>query len=303
MLAEVIRRKWRQVLKDPLLYLKQFPVIIGQLRHFGKMEKEYVSLGKNIIAHEGELLQLDEGYRPYIDYIKRNGGKPGVFNASFADTAGMNVSPEYDGVAGLWYVMHNGRKLYYKQCRPDEVAGAYGLMSMEQHPLSPHRYMRDGDSFKDMIVFDCGAAEGNFTLDVIDEAKAAYLFEGDGSWGPALSATFGGYGDKVHVVQKFVGSKTEDEYISLGEFIRELISEGAVTPGQDTLFIKMDIEGCEEEALRDMEELFQSGLNMILDVCVYHKKNSEADIRVILGDRFRISVNPGYMLSYTRGSL
>ena len=226
MLGQLIRRKWRQVLKAPLLYLKQIPTIIGQLRHFGRMEKEYAALGREIISRENDLLAMSEDYKPYIDYIKRHHNKSCVFNADFADTAGMNVSPEYDGAAGLWYVVHNDRKLYYKQVRPDEVAGAYGLMSMEQHPLSPHRYIREGDNFKDMIVFDCGAAEGNFTLDVIDEAKAAYLFEGDESWGPALEATFGGYGDKVHIVKKFVGSKTEGEYISLGNFLRKLISEG-----------------------------------------------------------------------------
>lgn len=302
MLAEIIRRKWRQVLKDPLLYIKQVPVIIRQLHHFGRMEKEYIMLGKKIIGHESELLAISEDYRPYIEYIKRNRGKPEVFNADFANIDEKDVSPMYDDASGLWYVMHNGHRLYYKQDRPDEVAGAYCLMSMEQHPLSPHRYIREGDSFKDMIVFDCGAAEGNFTLDVIDEVKSAYLFEGDESWGPALAATFGCYEQKVHVIPKFVGGKTEGNYVSLREIIDDLIHEGVVKPGRDTLFIKMDIEGSEEETIRDMERLFRSELNIIFDVCVYHKKNSETEIRSILGDGFKIVANPGYMLFICEGS-
>ena len=302
MLAELVRRKWRQVLKDPVAYLKQLPVIMGQLRQFGSMEKEYIALGKEITAHESELLKLSGDYRPYIDWIKRNRGKPDVFNMDFPDIDEKNIAPVHDDAVGLWYVMYNGRRLYYKQGRPDEVAGAYGLMLKEQHRLSPHRYIQDGDSFKDMIVLDCGAAEGNFTLDVIDQAKAAYLFEGDESWGPALDATFAGYREKVHFVPKFVGGTSEGKFVSLGEFIGGLISDGSVKIGQDTLFIKMDIEGSEEETLDGMKELFRSGLNMILDVCVYHKKDSEADIRAMLDGSFKLSVNPGYMLFICEGS-
>ena len=52
--------------------------------------------------------------------------------------------------------------------------------------MSPHCYKIQTEEFIGKTVFDCGVAEGNFALDIIDFVEKIYLVECDKGWLKAL---------------------------------------------------------------------------------------------------------------------
>ncbi len=68
------------------------------------------------------------------------------------------------------------------------------------------------------ILSDIGAAEGNFSLSVIDKVQHVYLFETDNDWIEALEKTFEPWKEKVSIIHKFVGNKDTDTCITLDSF-------------------------------------------------------------------------------------
>ena len=71
------------------------------------------------------------------------------------------------------------------------------------------------------VLADFGAAEGNFTLAVIDRIKKAYLFEYDPEWIEALRLTFKPWQDKVEIVPKFVSDKNDNKHCSGDVFFKD----------------------------------------------------------------------------------
>ncbi len=68
-----------------------------------------------------------------------------------------------DESSGLFYVMHNGRKLFYSRDFNTEeiVRYVYNSICIEQDERSPHRYLsEDFDVSAGDTVLDIGAAEG-----------------------------------------------------------------------------------------------------------------------------------------------
>ncbi|MGL4292565.1 MAG: FkbM family methyltransferase, partial [Bacteroidales bacterium] len=187
----------------------------------------------------------------------------------------------------LCYVMHGEKRLYIANHLSDAAPLVYKQLLIEQDKRSAHCYLDDFRMLQDQILLDIGAAEGIFTLNALPYVRHAYLFECDERWIEALEATFRPWKDKVTIVRKYIGDKNEGDVITLDRFF-ENHPEGPV-------FLKMDIEGAEREALAGAEKLLVSG-RLSGSVCVYHRKDDPEIITHHFSSR-NISnrIRPGYI--------
>ena len=201
-----------------------------------------------------------------------------------------NIEVLKDEASGLFYVMHNGRKLFYSRdySRVEVVRYAYNNICIEQDERSPHRYLsEDFDVSVGDTVLDIGAAEGNFSLDVIDKAGRVYIFETNENWIEALKLTFEPWKDKVRIINKFVSNVDNDKCITLEKMFGE----------EKIDFIKMDVEGAEIEILESSKDILDRTKDLKLAVCTYHTSKDEVAIEEILKkSNYDCEATPGYML-------
>lgn len=201
-----------------------------------------------------------------------------------------SVDVQKDETNGLFFVIHNGRKLYYNRRfqTVESVQQAYNGISIEQDEKSPHRYMDEKFCVEpNDIVVDIGAAEGNFSLDVIDRASIIYIIEPDTDWVEALNATFSPWKDKIRIINKFAAEADGNNSISL----LGLLGDKPVN------FIKMDVGGAEAGIIRSSESLLNRNAAVKLAVCTYHReKDAETTEKTLTDLGFRYSFTTGYML-------
>ncbi len=156
----------------------------------------------------------------------------------------------------------------------------YKSMCIEQNRKSPHCYLSDTFFIESgEIVLDIGAADGNFSLSVIDLAQKVYLFECDPEWIEALQMTFKPFKEKVVIINKFVSNKDGKECITLDNFFASRGFEA-----ENNFVIKMDIEGAEKKAVQGMKQLLQTGRVSKIAICTYHNQADEKKIRKMLCD-------------------
>jgi hypothetical protein len=171
---------------------------------------------------------------------------------------------EIDVELNLPYVLHQGRKLYFPEFYSTEkVKKDYRALLIEQDIRSAHRYVRSYNDLKNKTLLDVGAAEGIFSLDTIELTQRVIIFECMEHWLKPLKATFAPWAHKVTFVKKYVGNKSEGDFVTVDDFF----SGSAI----DNLFIKMDIEGAERIALEGAEKTLKSGKDIQLAICTYHR--------------------------------
>jgi hypothetical protein len=178
---------------------------------------------------------------------------------------GDRPSVEFDADRDLHFVMHEGHRLYWRpERKAKRVPGDYVGLLTEQNVQSPHRYLTDEfDVDEEDVIADVGCAEANFTLEVIDRIRHAYLFEADPRWITALEATFAPWKDKVTIVPSMVGSRTESDTIALDDYFADK---------QPPTFLKLDVEGHEADVLRGAASIIESCPSMQAAVCTYHRQ-------------------------------
>jgi hypothetical protein len=208
-----------------------------------------------------------------------------------------NYSPErievfQDRDKGMRYVMQDGKRLYFKKrWRTNRIKRAYSDLLREQDINSPHRYL--SDSFvvdKNDIIADIGAAEGNFSLAVIEKAKKIFLFEYDDEWIEALRATFAPWEEKVEIINKYVSNKNDDSHIRFDTFFEN---------NRGVNFLKIDVEGTESTVMESCKIVFNGGESFKVALCTYHKDDDEKEFTLML-KKFGFNVKPsaGYMINY-----
>lgn len=194
-----------------------------------------------------------------------------------------------DEEADLFYIIENDKRMYFarKYNTEEKVRTYYNDISLEQDTASPHRY--ENSKFRinyGNVGIDVGAAEGNFSLAVIDRVSKIYLVEADDGWIEALQYTFRPYKDKVIIIKGMVSNQDTNEYITLDKVVKEISID----------FIKMDIEGFEVKALEGSKRLLQSP-NMKAAICVYHNENDNNVITDILKEYgMNVENTQGYLL-------
>lgn len=138
----------------------------------------------------------------------------------FEDRIDVRYSPKKE----MYYLIHNGKKMYFPKTFSSrkQVAKYYKSVCIEQDEKSPHRYLSpDFNINKGDIVVDVGAAEGIFSLDVVDKSSFLYIIESDSSWISALKETFEPYSHKVKIIQAFLTSYDNGEYKTLDSLIKK----------------------------------------------------------------------------------
>lgn len=241
---------------------------------------------KQIIFRRYENTE-DAEIKRVLEFIKKN--EIQVFNYDFIHKyRQLEVDVHYDANCGLFYVYHKEKRLYFADFLDTEekVRTYYLDLLMEQDNESPHKYLSDDfDVNKGDIVVDVGAAEGNFSLDIIEKASKVYLIESDRRWIAALKETFHEYQEKTVIIQKFVTSIKEGNFATLDSLIEENVD-----------FIKMDIEGSEWDGLLGAEQIIKRSKTMKCAICSYHSSYDEVLIKDVLKKyRFLCSTTPGYM--------
>ena len=208
-----------------------------------------------------------------------------------------NYSPDlievfYDHENGMRYVFLEGKRLYFrKRWSKRRIQRAFADLTREQDNNSPHRYLSDSFSVnKDEIIADIGAAEGNFSLSVIDKVKKIYLFESDHRWIEALKATFAPWADKVEIINKRVVDFDDEKNIKFDTFYNKR---------RDITFLKIDVDGAEQNVLNSCRTILSDKGSLKIALCTYHKNNDEKDFTSLLQDYgFNVSYSKGYMIHY-----
>ena len=200
-----------------------------------------------------------------------------------------NIKVLKDIEKDLLYVIHRGKRLYFKRSMKTELAVqiAYYCLLIERDEQSPHRYLdKDFTIDQNSIVLDVGAAEGILGLDNIEKISKLYIFEVNNEWIEALNATFEPWKEKVFVVNKYISNNDDNETITLDHFF-----------GEDKIdFIKIDVEGAEMSIFEGSTQILSRD-SIKIAVCTYHKQEDAEKIeQVLLKNKFMCSFTPNYML-------
>ena len=200
----------------------------------------------------------------------------------------IRTYPVAIGTNGLPYVVHQGKRLYFKRNMRDYTQWTYKHLLIEQDKRSAHCYINTYDELKGKILLDIGTAEGIFTLNAIEQISHAYLFECDEEWIEALEATFAPWKEKITIVRKYVSDTDEGDYITLDRYFQE-------TASGKRFFLKMDIEGYERKALKGAQQLLKQA-DVSGAVCLYHRKDDKEVIQKICAENgFETSIRPNFL--------
>ncbi len=201
----------------------------------------------------------------------------------------ISIKVYFDKGLNLPYVIHNNNKLYFPEFYSEEkIIKDYKALLIEQDIRSAHRYVKSHYELDGKTLLDVGSAEGVFALDTIDIVKLAIIFECEDYWLKPLKATFAPWLHKVTFVKKYVGDKTDDEFITIDDYFSH--------KPQNNIFIKMDIEGAERKALEGATSTLKNSTNIQLAVCTYHCKNDPEYIAdLMIKNGFSTEFSEGFM--------
>lgn len=238
--------------------------LLKSLENFGKrVVRGYVPFLWNSVFNPGSE------YLKYYRYICRHGYARHLYD--FAHEYNVNSErfrPALDTANGLYYVIMDGKRLYFKRdMKPQKIRKLYFSLILEQDTRSAHCYMNSSQEVNGYTFIDVGSAEGLTSLSVIDNVRHIYLFEADEGWIEALEATFSPWKDKVTIIRKYVGDTDDDRQITLDKFFND--------KEVSRIFLKMDIEGAERQALAGAGELLDRCTDLKFAICTYHLDDDE----------------------------
>jgi hypothetical protein len=233
--------------------------------------------------------QITEEIRKVIEYLQHH--PVNIFPYNFKDKYKIgDIDIQLDARLNLYYVMMDGKKLYYKNGSNMRKARKYfKAIITEQDPLSPHRYLTDNFNVEEnQIVADIGSGDGNFGLSIVEKVRKLFLFEPEKSWHKALQATFKPWQDKIEIVSKMVSDENSENSVSLNRFFAER---------EKPDFIKIDVEGFENKVIMGSSKIFEDKRNIKLAICTYHKQDDFDTFSLFFKNAgFSTSSSPGYMI-------
>jgi hypothetical protein len=243
------------------------------------------SLRKKILKHFAALPgnEVNEEQREILMFLENHPIE--IFPYKFHE----NYSPDkvevmFDPQIGMRYVLQEGKRLYFKKRSGEKrIKSAYSDLLREQDLNSPHRYITDSFGIgKDDVIADIGAAEGNFSLSVVEKIKKLYIFEYDREWIQALKATFAPWAEKVEIINKYVSDYDDVSHIRFDTFYKSK---------KDITFLKIDVDGAEAVVLKSCDEVFKTRESFKIALCTYHRNNDEKDFTLLLKNHgFRITL-------------
>jgi hypothetical protein len=251
------------------------------------------TLRKDILKHFASLPvnEVNDEQKEVLSYLENNPVR--IFPYPFHDNySAEKIDVFFDAENGLRYVIQEGKRLYFKKRWSEKrIKRAYSDLVREQDIDSPHRYLKDSFTIgNDEVLADIGAAEGNFSLSVVEKVKKIYLFEYDHEWIEALRATFAPWAEKVEIINKYVSDSDDESHVRFDTFYKK---------NKDLTFLKIDVDGAESIVLSSCDEVFKGPGSFKVALCTYHKNNDEKDFTTLLKNHgFSITPSKGYMIHY-----
>ena len=253
--------------------------------------------GPSLILSYYSKIDVDIDVSEVLDYIEGYGLT--MLPYKWAELFNENKTPKYDSIVvfhdeklNLPYVLLDKKRLYFPNSMDENDIKIiyYTSQEIEQNPKSPHCYLMDDFNVKDDdIVVDCGAAEGNFGLDVINRVRKLYLFEPEEQWIKPLHATFAPWKNKVVIVQKYLSDATDEINITLDDYFSDK---------EHPTFLKLDVEGFEERLLLGAKGLLSSKNLKNVVTCTYHKQDDEEKLGTLLRSHgFTTTPSSGYIIA------
>jgi Ribosomal RNA adenine dimethylase len=234
--------------------------------------------------------ELDSEKKAVLDYVEKNGVSifPYEFTKKYSP-ASIKVYSDVDNK--MKYVIQNDKRIYFKKkWSVSRIKRSYNQLLMEQDDDSPHKYLSEDFNISESdIVADFGAAEGNFSLSIVDKVKHLYLFETDKEWIKALKETFKPWKHKVTIVRKFVSNFDNEKHCKGDSYFKN----------KQVSFLKIDVDGAEEELLAGIETILENSKPIKLALCTYHKNDDEVKFTKKLKQfGFNIKTSKGFMIFY-----
>ncbi len=216
--------------------------------------------------YEPRLKELSDDAISIYERIKTS-DRLSAFNYDFTDEYKGRSECCFDEVHGLYFTLYNGKKMYLPRRYSSKAKAEFYIDSllMEQDIRSPHRYLDDGFTFDGGCILDAGAAEGIFSLALVEQAESLVLVEADESWNEALRLTFEPWKDKVVIVNKFLSDVDDEDSVTIDSLALDHQFD----------LIKMDIEGAEVSAMTGGNRFFSCSDKVNLALCVYHNPDDE----------------------------
>lgn len=293
LILSVLKRK---ILKNlPARFIKNVKTYRAKRykRHEQRMfsEKRLCNLRCEILKYYSTLPQYKMSIElsTAVDFLKH---KPVTY---FPCNLTRKYGPEMvyltlDKETKLNFALINGKRMFFKRGwkESDCIKYCYCIQE-EQDENSPHRYLSENFTVQtDDIVVDVGAAEGIFSLDVIERASKIYLFEVNSGWTEALEATFAPWKEKVEIVNKYVSDFEDHESIALDSFF-----QNKKRPD----FIKIDVDGAEAKVIKGCSQLLSAQEHLKIALCTYHKLEDESVFSGLLRENgFNISFSKSFLL-------
>ncbi|WP_291585642.1 FkbM family methyltransferase [Bacteroides sp.] len=236
-------------------------------------------------AHPSEYKEINEA----LSYMRQH--KLCTFPSPFIEKYNSKkIAVQKDPENGLLYVIHEKKKLYFRRSyNPTTVRYCYCGLITEQDADSPHCYTDSKFKIENKeVLFDIGSAEGIFVLSNIEKIGYAVLFEKDKEWVEALEATFAPWAEKITIVPKYVSDHNDKESISIDSFCTSY-------PYRPD-FIKIDVEGAEQDVLNGMEQHLET-IPLKIALCTYHKAEDHSLFcKWLSGKSFKITSSKGVMI-------
>lgn len=285
----------------PLFPLKPIKIYRQLKNRFSPFSYEYAGssdfgyLKRKINSYFMLFPAKKQTYKDEIEYLNKHSDKRNsvslVWPYPFIKNYHANeIEVIKDSEKDLYYVMQHGKRLYFSRhyTTVEAVQKSYNSLIIEQNPASPHLYLKEGFQVNEGdFVVDIGAAEGNFSLDIVEKAGKIIIVEAEAHWIEALKATFEPWKDKVEIIHKYISDTDNDHFATLKKIV-----------GEETIdFLKLDVEGAELSILKSSADLLRRKQIQKLAVCTYHKKKDEQIFSKLLdGYGYDISQTPGFML-------
>jgi hypothetical protein len=252
-------------------------------------------LRKKITAwHDAQdVNKIDSEIKDLVEFTRKNGIYyfPYPFSKKIAKEW-TKIKVFGDDVSGLSYVMFDNKRLYQMRHSDNvHIQHFHSLTLLEQDNLSPHKYLSDTFTFDEGdILFDIGAAQGNFSLSVIEKAKHVYLFECEDCWMESLQKTFEPWKEKVTIINKYAGNEDTDTTATIDSITQSLKGE--------TIFLKIDVEGAEQTVLTGAYATLTNGNNRLkAAICTYHRQTDYETLSAFMNELgYNCETSKGYML-------
>lgn len=213
------------------------------------------------------------------------------------------VDQPREGLRAIW-IQDSSRPVFLPE--NFDLHCIHQVLAEETYPRNWHYYCVPETSVrKDDVVFDCGAAEGLFTLFARQKGASAVTFEPHPGYFRALEKTFAD-DPGVKLVNSGLGDRAGEAFLSRDDIASKVSSDDGYPIRIETIdgasqrlgvsptYIKADIEGFEAKMLEGAAETITRGHPKIA-MTTYHDENDPRDLAAILRRYW-----PGYRIK-TKG--